>query len=167
VRSAAQHVSPGSRARLAVGLVLIASGAAGVALGLAIFAPVPAWLYVLGSGVGSVPGIPFMVPVCGALLTLVDRPWRARAGWAGVVYGVLVGVATASMTFGIPWSKDAVDAFLLLGIYAMLPLDIAVFVLSIATGVALLRTKEEPGGIAVRRLSARLMVFALMLSWPR
>ena len=178
--SAAQHASLGSRGRRAFGLALAASGAAGIALGLAIFAPVPAWLCTLGSGVGSVPGIPFTVPVCGALLTLVDRPWRRRAGWAGVAYGVFVVVAAASLAIGIPWSKNASDTFLLLGVYAAIPLDFALFVLCITTGIALMRTQEESDGIAVRRLSPRsmvfgslaiaglvLVVFALMLSWPR
>lgn|GEM_PF-2869605 len=178
--SAAQHASLGGRGRRAFGLALVASGAAGIALGLAIFAPVPTWLYTLGSGGGSVPGIPFMVPVCGALLTLVDRPWRRRAGWAGVAYGVFVVVAAASIAIGIPWSKNASDTFLLLGVYAAIPLDVALFVLCITTGIALMRTQDESGGIAVRRLSPRSMVFgslsiaglvlgvfALTLSWPR
>jgi len=118
--------------------------------------------------------------VCGALLTLVDRPWRGRAGWIGVAYGVFVVVATASIAIGIPWSKNASDTFLLLGVYAAIPLDVALFVLSITTGIALMRTQDESDGIAVRRLSSRsmvfgslaiaglvLVVFALMLSWPR
>lgn len=186
MESAAQYASLGSRGRRAVGLSLVASGAGGIIFVLTIFAPflaqvvLPDWLSMLASGAGNVPGAVFILPVCGALLTRVDRPWRRRAGWAGITYAAFVAAAMTSGANGVPWSEDAFNALLFLGVYAVLPLDVAVFVLSIFTGVALLRTRDEPDGIAVRRLSPRsivygslaiaglaLVVFALTVYWPR
>ena len=181
MESAAKHASLGNRGRRAVGLALVASGAVGITGLVSYFAGAPTdWLFMLASGVAGVLGAIFIVPVCGALLALVARPWLRRIGWASVVYGALVVVWAMSVIAGVPWSKDVGDVFLLLGVYAALPLDVAVFILSITTGAALLRTQEEPGGIAVRRFSPRaivygsialvslaLMAFGLMVLWAR
>ncbi|KAF0209545.1 MAG: hypothetical protein Q8S43_02615 [Actinomycetota bacterium] len=173
----------GRRGRSAVGLALVASGAVGIGL-LVVYvvgAPVDVlYMLALGVAIASVPGAVFIVPICGALLALIDRPWRRRVGWAGLAYGALVVVWVMSVIADVPWSKNVSDTFLLLGVYAALPLAVAVFALSIATGVALLRPKGESAGIEVRRLWSRsiiygllavlgfaLVVFGLMVLWAR
>jgi hypothetical protein len=153
------------RGRSAVGLALVASGVVGISL-LVVYvvgAPIDVlYMLALGVAIASVPGALFIVPLCGVLLALIDRPWRRRVGWASLAHGALLVVWVMSVIAGVPWSKNVSDTFLLLGVYAALPLDVAVFALSIVTGVALLRTKDDPDGIAVRRLSSRFIVYGLL-----
>lgn len=118
------------------------------------------WLYSLALGVPlvDVAGAVYIIPLCGVLLLRVDRPWRRRVGWVSCAYGALVIVWVMSMIAGVPWSKNAIDTALLV-VYAGLPLCLAVFTLSITSGAALLRSVDDPDGIAVRGLSSRQMVY--------
>ena len=114
--TAAPDTPLGRRGRSAVGLALVASGAVGISALVAYFVGAPIdWLYMLALGVASVPvpGAVFIVPLCGALLALVDRPWRRRAGWASVAYRAFVVAWVMSVIAGVPWSKNASDTFLL------------------------------------------------------